>query len=185
MWSCGRKTKIIKDSPRPDYMWVEDWQRICKNKKLATEVIDEWKNVLKPKVLQARRNRKIKDHVAIDDVDDYKIKLKAAQDKYAVNAVPNMMLANEAIEPLVDVAHRLHVHEDVFKAYLGIAEDDEELHYISLLQHPPCDHDNGAGLRELAEGDKSTSNCADTRVPASDDVDNEMMLLQQLEDNTS
>ena len=69
MWSCGRPTKIEKDTPRPDYMWVEDWRKISKNKKLAAEIVDEWKNVLKPRVLQARQTRNIKGHVDPEDVD--------------------------------------------------------------------------------------------------------------------
>ena len=46
--------------------------------------------------------------------------LKAARDKYAVNAAPSMYLVQESIDTITDMATRLSIHEDVLRAYMGI-----------------------------------------------------------------
>ena len=91
-----------------------------------------WKEDLNPKVSRATQNRNIKSHVRSEDMQDYQAKLKAAQAQYAVNAAPNMFLANEPIDTLTDMANRLSVHEDVLRSYLGITDDDKEQHYIYI-----------------------------------------------------
>ena len=84
-------------------------------------------------MLLARKNRGIVGHIDPNDLDDYNEKLKAAQDKYAVNAAPSMYLAKESIDTITDLALRLSVHEDVLRAYMGIEDDDKEQHYILYL----------------------------------------------------
>ena len=74
MWSSGRETKRQADTSRPDYMWVEDWQRISKNPKLKESTIRNWKQVLKPRVSLARQNRAIKSCVQHEDLEDYQEK---------------------------------------------------------------------------------------------------------------
>lgn len=90
MWFCGREARRIQDSPRPDYMWVEDWQLITKDAKLKQSTLKEWKEILKPRVSLARQLRQIKSCVQTDDLDDYLQKLNIAQQKFAVNAAPCM-----------------------------------------------------------------------------------------------
>ena len=82
MWSCGRNTGIQSNSSRPDYMWVEDWQSLGRTEQ--QEVARHWKQVLKPRVSLARQNRNIKSYVHPDDNDDYKAKVRRAQDMYRI-----------------------------------------------------------------------------------------------------
>ena len=130
MGSRGREAKRQANSPRPDYSWVEDWQRISKDKRLRQEVLSEWKRKLKPRVSLAGQNRGIKAHVLSGDLEDYQTKLKAAQNKYAVNAAPCMFLAKKSIGTITDMATRLSIHEDVLRPYLGIEDDEKEQYYI-------------------------------------------------------
>ena len=134
MWASGRHTRIERDSLRPVYLWVEDWARISKNKTVKQQILHEWITSLKPRMLLARKNRGIVGHVSADDLDDYNEKLKAAQDKYAVNAAPSMYLAKESIDTITDMATRLSIHEDVLRAYMGITDDAKEQDYICALQ---------------------------------------------------
>ena len=78
-----------------------------------------------------------------EDFEGYKDKVKATQDKYTVNAAPNMFLAHESIDTLTDMATRLSVREDVLRAYLGIETDDREQHYICALQSSSNDFPHG------------------------------------------
>ena len=97
-------------------------------------MLHEWITSLKPRMLLARKSRGIVGHVSADNLDDYNEKLKAAQDKYAVNAAPSMYLAKESIDTITDMATRLSIHEDVLRAYMGIKDDDKEQYYICALQ---------------------------------------------------
>ena len=93
IWYCRREAKRQTNTSRPDYMWVEDWQSICKNPKLMQEILKNWKEVLKPRISLARKNGKIKGHVDTQDLQDYQQKLRAAQAQFAVNAALNMIIA--------------------------------------------------------------------------------------------
>ena len=77
-------------------------------------------------------------HVQPDDIDDYNAILRAAHSVFAVINVPHMLLATDRIDPLSDLSRKLAVPEDVFRAYIGVDDDESELNVATGPPVPPC-----------------------------------------------